>query len=360
MFARNGARPPLRRGARMILDNATPYPANFTMAFDRNGHEQIVVVAKASFGLTDGAEAPCRTVADQPPLIEADVFGADPATDATLFETDFAAVKPFCDILCSGDACAPGGRPATETAVGIRVGGWTKKFTVHGSRIWLKAAAGFRPSDKRPFLRQPIGYDHAYGGTDPDPADPARAATFEENPVGLGYYPLRPDREGAPLAHTSEFGQDPTGIAGGQAPMAFGPVGRNWLPRRRYAGTYDEAWTDNRMPFLPHDFQDRYFQAAAEDQQIPYPKGGERVELVNLSPGGRIATSLPRLQIVVLFARKSGRLTQRIANLDTILLMPGTGLLSLTFRARLTAERDIFEFARATITARGPEGVSDG
>ena len=43
---------------------------------------------------------------------------------------------------------------------------------------------------------QHIGYDHAFGGTDPDPGDPSRAATFEENPLGLGYYPHLPDRDG--------------------------------------------------------------------------------------------------------------------------------------------------------------------
>ncbi|MGP3725746.1 DUF2169 family type VI secretion system accessory protein [Cereibacter sphaeroides] len=340
----------------MRIDNATPWPATFTMAFDAAGHEQVVLVTKASFALPRGT-GPCRP-AEPLPLIESDLFGADPAADAPVQEYDFAPHKPFCDVLLHGRAHAPEGRPVTELPVGLRLGGWSKRLTVRGARIWLRAAAGWRVSDPRPFTSQPIGYDHAYGGTDPDPGSGGRAAVFEENPAGLGFYPLRPDREGAPLPHTAEAGADATDPRGGLRPMALGPVGRTWLPRRRHAGTYDAAYFESRTPFLPLDFDPRYFQAAAEDQQIPYPKGGEPVELVNLSPRGRIATWLPRLQILATFERRSGRLTQRIANLDTVLFLPEEEIVTLTFRTRITAERDIFEFARVLVSARqeAPDG----
>ena len=129
----------------------------------------------------------------QLPLFEADVFGADPAWDATVFETDFAHFRPSCDVLCHAKAHAPNGDPVTSVDVGIRLGQWAKKFTVHGSRIWLRGASGHSPSAKRPFLQQDIGYDHAYGGIDPEAENPGMAKTFDENPVGLGYYPNSPE-----------------------------------------------------------------------------------------------------------------------------------------------------------------------
>lgn len=344
----------------MLIENLSPWPANFTMAFAKSGHEQIVLATKATFELPQEPGGPCLPAARPLPLIDSDVFGADPATDATIFENDFPAHKPRCDVLCHGAAHAPDGRPVTEIGVGIRLGAWSKKFTVHGPRIWLRGAAGFRPSDKRAFVSLPLSYDTAFGGTDTDPADPSRTATFETNPSGIGFYPHRADREGAPIAQTAEFGQDATDITGSYRPMALGPVGRHWLPRRRHAGTYDEAWTDHRMPFLPEDFNESYFQAAAEDQQIAYPGGGEPIELVNLSPRGRIKTRLPGLQIVVVFERKSGRITQRIANLDTIQFLPEDHRLTLTFRTRITAERDMFEFARAIVSVREPAEAPHG
>jgi hypothetical protein len=342
----------------MRLENTTPFAANFTLALDKKGHEQVVLVTKATFAFPETRGAPTLVADRQLPLFEADAFGADPAWDATIFETDFAHFKPLCDVLCHAKAHAPQGQPATTVDVGIRLGQWAKKFTVHGSRIWLRGAAGHVPSEKRPFVQQDIGYDHAYGGIDPEAEDPAMAKTFGENPVGLGYYPNSLRREGLALAQTSESGLDAVSPDGGFRPMAFGPVGRSWLPRRSYGGTYDDEWLDNRVPLLPHDFDDRYFQSAAADQQIPYPLGGEPVEVVNLSPQGRLAGEIPRLQIVVVFERKSGRITQRVANLDTVLLLPEDRRMCLTWRTRITAERDLFEFARAVISERPLDGAN--
>jgi hypothetical protein len=342
----------------MRLENTTPFATNFTLALDKQGHEQIVLVVKATFALNSTPGAPTLVAPVQLPLFEADVFGADPATDATVFETDFAHFRPHCDVLCHARAHAPGGRPATMVDVGLRLGQWSKKFTVHGSRIWLRGATGYSPSERRPFLQQDIGYDHAYGGIDPEAENPALARTYESNPVGLGYYPNLANREGRPLANTSEFGQDAVSPDGGFVPMAFGPVGRSWLPRRSYGGTYDESWLDNRVPLLPMDFDDRYFQASAPDQQIPYPVGGEPVEVVNLSPEGRLSGQIPRTQIIVTFERKSGRITRRIANLDTVLLLPEDQRMCLTWRTRITAERDLFEFARAIVVETPADGAS--
>ena len=56
-------------------------------------------------------------------------------------------------------------------------------------------------------------------------------------------------------------------------PMALGPLGRGWAQRACHAGTYDERWLKDDFPFLPKDFDERYYQAAPEDQQIPHPKG---------------------------------------------------------------------------------------
>jgi len=50
---------------------------------------------------------------------------------------------------------------------------------------------------------------------------------------------------------------------------------RNWEPRYKLAGTYDQKWLDDVFPFLPADFDERYYQAAPEDQQVPWLKGGD-------------------------------------------------------------------------------------
>lgn len=337
------------RGGSVHLDNTSPFAAEFTMCLDDKGHEVVVIAVKGTydFPVDPGTAAP---LADQQvKVLLADVFGPDPAHDAPIAENDLAPFKPRCDVLVYGAAIAPHGQPTTHLDVGLRIGGWHKAFTVHGNRIWLKSTLGYRVSDPRPFIRQNISYDVAWGGVDPIPNDPVNAATCEENPSGNGYYPNLTERDGAPLPVTAERGNIITDTLGPHQPMAFGPLGRTWLPRRTHVGTYDDAWLENRMPLMPHDFRPQYFQAAPPDQLIAYPRGGELVELINLSPTGRVQMTLPNDRVIVNFARKNGPVTQKTANLDTVLFLPEAGKFCLTWRTRFVTDRDIHDLQSMTI-----------
>jgi len=69
------------------------------------------------------------------------------------------------------------------------------------------------------------------------------------------------------------------------------------LPRFNSAGTYDQRWEEQRAPYLPDDFDERFYQSAPEDQQIPYLQGRERVVLVNLSPQELVMFTLPIIEV---------------------------------------------------------------
>jgi hypothetical protein len=70
-------------------------------------------------------------------------------------------------------------------------------------------------------------------------------------------------------------------------------MGRGWPGRIEYGGTYDQAWIDDVFPFLPADFDERYFQMAPPDQQIDPPRAGTDMQLANLTPRGREQFRLP-------------------------------------------------------------------
>jgi hypothetical protein len=131
--------------------------------------------------------------------------------------------------------------------------------------------------------------------------------------------------------------------------MALGPIGRSWLPRRSYAGTYDQAWLDDRMPLLPNDFDDRYFQSVPPDQQVAFPQGGEPVELVGLTTEGRLTMHLPREVISVTFQRKSGSFSQKLPLLDTVQFLTDERKFCLTWRTRFACDRDIHDLAEIVI-----------
>ena len=71
------------------------------------------------------------------------------------------------------------------------------------------------------------------------------------------------------------------------APQGFGYVGRHWTPRAALAGTYDAAWESERSPFLPDDFDERFFNGASPGLvATPHLRGGEDVKINNASSQG--------------------------------------------------------------------------
>ena len=194
------------------------------------------------------------------------------------------------------------GAPANRVNVRLQVGSVNKTFDVLGRRFWIERDFSSGPEN---FLKQPITYDVAYGGTDTRRED---VDTYLENPVGIGYYPLSSGSSlaGKALAQTQAKGQNAKSAFGGCRPMSLGALGRNFAERARYAGTYDADWLRKRVPYWPDDFDYHYFQAAPADQQMPYPVGGETVTLTNLSRHGTQRVVLPDLGLPILLVPHRG------------------------------------------------------
>jgi hypothetical protein len=131
--------------------------------------------------------------------------------------------------------------------------------------------------------------------------------------------------------------------------MSVGALGRNFEARVRLAGTYDEKWLENTFPFLPSDFDFRYFQSAPPDQQIPYPRGGERVQLQNLTPEPLPAFRLPRIEVPVEATDVHIKRTEQQAVLDTIVLEPDRGRMQLVWRTSFPLRRNIHEMRQVVV-----------
>src|SRR6266850_8249161 len=120
----------------MNLVNITKMQAGYTMGLQPDGRELLVVVVKGTFTIpTDEKQEP-KLAEEQVPLVMTDVFTGEPGFSAPLYEIDFAPSKPRCDVLLNGSCYAPGGKPATQAQVGIRVGSLTKSFNIVGNRVW--------------------------------------------------------------------------------------------------------------------------------------------------------------------------------------------------------------------------------
>jgi len=232
-----------------------------------------------------------------------------------------------------------------------------KSFDVVGDREYGKSFLSVSPQSSRPFTAMPITYDRAYGGVDSDTEKPDKVRSFGPNPVGVGFYPYAKPNElvGKRLPNTEESGSPVTSPTGEYRAMSFGPVGRNFVPRAALAGTYDQDWLDNVFPFLPADFDPRYYQSAPPDQQIPYPSGGETFEMVNLTPHGRLAFRLPSAEVPIEFTLSSGKRTDLPANLDTVFIESDSGRVMLSWRASIPVSQGLPE-VKECVVGRMPEG----
>jgi hypothetical protein len=326
-------------------------PAAFTLGLAPDGRESLVVVVKGTFLIPPrGGVAPLADVQDD--HVYADTFTGEPGFSAVDYEMDFAPVKPRCDVLLIGSAHAPGGRAVTSLPVGLRVGAMSKGFEVVGDRHWTAGVFGVAASNPKPFRRMQLSYDRAFGGRGEVSKDnPALSDAYAANPAGVGYFRRGRDADvfGKPLPNTHATNEPVTSPKGSYRPMSFGPIGRNFAERVSLAGTYDESWRDETFPFLPSDFMDEYYQAAPRDQQVPYPAGGEVVQLLNLTPYEQPPFKLPPVDVPVQFTDVALKYVARNAVLDTIVLRPDEGKMNLVWRASMPLKRNIHEVAQIVV-----------
>jgi len=335
----------------MQIYNQTRFVNEFTMGMDKGGREHLSLVVKGTFDFPQGSHGDPQPSQEQTPLVMADEFTGEPGYSATLWESDFAFRKHRCDVVLNGCAYAPGGNPTKSVRVGLKVGQWSKMFDVFGPRQWRTIGPAVMATDPVPFYKQRFTYDNAFGGVDrTDPDDPAPPA-YLRNPVGAGWAAGKNHSKlpGLALPNSQATGEDVTSPYRDYTPMSFGPVARSEAGRLKYAGTYDQNWIDNVFPFLPVDFDERYFQMAPKDQQIAFPATATQVVLGNLTPNGRETFRLPDTDLPLTVFRKREKVFDQTVRPDTLLFDAEARKFSMVWRIDIPIHRIITEFTEAWI-----------
>ena len=314
------------------LVNRTPFAAKMMGVPDAQGIESLLVLVKATFRI--GAK---RGVAeDQLPIADADDYSGEPGASSLGVASDVGLPKPGTDVLLVGSAHAPGGTSACESEVSLRVGPIHKRIRIVGDRCW--DARGERPSQPEPFETMPLVWERAFGGVD----DSSGSVEVEErNPVGVGFRAQKSRKmiEGEPLPNIEDPEQPMRRCDDRPTPVGVGPTCPHWLPRRSYAGTYDDGWLKTRSPFLPTDFDARFFQLAPPDQVTIDPLiGGELVEIVGATAGEPLRFPLPACDVHATF-RLDGNDHRTNAVLDVVLIEPEESRLVMLWRALFPCDK---------------------
>ena len=314
------------------IDNRTPFACEPLFIADEDGRPVVAPIVKATFTVSARGEV---TLGDkQAPVDFRGKLNGEPGKSSPRLEPDAAFLKLATDCVLLGHAVSV--RPTPQMDVGLRIGPVAKAARVTGNRWWVDGAVGLTMSSPEPFQLMPLVYERAFGGWDRTPEKEDDHAFEPRNPVGVGFvgkrgFPLA----GSPLPNIEDPAEMLTSPTSRARPTGFGFVGVEWQPRITFAGTYDEAWTKDRAPLLPKDFDRRFFSAASEGLVTPgYLRGDEWVQAFGVTPEGKWEFRLPGVDAPdVRIAVRFGQDVLLRTNLDTVIVDADTRQLTLIWRA---------------------------
>lgn len=329
------------------IRNLTPYKVAGTWGRDKQGVHEWIVAVKATFDIKPDGRL---MLADEQlePLLAPEYHG-EPGTSSLRYDADLVSPKPTTDIILNATACAPNRQPSKNFKVSVRVGNVHKVVVVIGRRRWKSWVGVLKPTAIEPITELPIIYEYAYGGYDRTDPDPRKQRMDTRNPVGRGVYAKAERREGKALANFKypKMGIEKAGPAG------FGAIDSFWSPRRELWGTYDQSWEQHRRPLLPKDWDPRSLLCAPVDQHPNrHLRGGEPVELVNLTPNGLLRFALPKAYFS--FSTKiNGRKEEHRGRLGTVIIEPDHPRVIMVWQSSLTCPTDV-DYLDETIVREKP------
>ncbi|MEW5801043.1 MAG: DUF2169 domain-containing protein [bacterium] len=320
--------------------NSTPFVAQQLFLMDESGRDILVVVIKATYRIS--GDSRLELAGQQEPVSLSGEYYGEPGDSSIKYEPEVAPVKVATDIVLIGHAY-PDQRGAGQVDVTLRVGPVQKTVRVFGDRYWMKLMGFKKITSPKPVEKTPLVYELAFGGRDRAGPDPLKTGYEPRNPVGTGKIKPGEFEEGMKLPNIEDPQYLIKSVTDTPPPAGFGFIGPEWEPRSRYAGTYDDNWMHDKMPFLPDDFDRRYYNAAHPGLIAPgYLKGNEQVDVVNASPRGRLRFALPGIAPPVgKVVMKDGTMYGMSTNLDTVITNTDQNIVMLLWRGQINMHRKI-------------------
>lgn len=319
------------------LANDTPFVAALAPLADEDGVDALFVCVKATFTFRPRLAIATSQLA----IARTDLHLGEPGKSSLQEAGEHHLGKAGTDVVMHGCAHTEGGRAVATSAVSVSVAERGMHVAVHGDRQWRTFD---RVGPAQPFVEMPLIYERALGGLH-DTSDPTARELAAFNPVGVGL-----DRRTGAVVPNLEDPRTPIEGGGGRPRAAcFGPIAPGWQPRARHAGTYDAAWVRRRSPLLPHDFDRRFFNVAAPELTFDrFLVGGEPVNIVGASRGGPIHFLLPLCELAI-EGCVAGGWRSAPAQLETVMLWPDDDTVSLTWRAKLPADRSLLQIEQVSV-----------
>jgi len=329
------------------LDNRTPYEAERTVLLDIDGSEVWVVAVKATFEINKGQPI---LADEQEPVCMADEYYGEPGSSSMKYENELVFNKPGTDVVINGHAYAPREKPISKLDINIKVAGKQKRIRVYGDRTWRGSLIGLSMTAPKQFVKMPLIYERAFGGTDISNDDPKKQGAEFRNPIGTGFGLSSSFLKNRPLPNLEDPKNEIKSWKSRPKPVGIGLICKHWEPRRQYAGTCDQDYIENRLPLYPLDFDFRFFLGATPGLVfLPHLLGGEYIELRHLTPDGYLGFPLP--EVVLEFSTLlEGQWIDHHAKLGSVVIEPDIPRVMLTWQTYLPCHRKTFELEKTRIS----------
>jgi len=283
----------------MLGENATPFQAIGFEHHHRDGVAMGVIAVRGVYDLfPDGRLIP----SEKQEIIFSDEYEGSPLTTPLLRVSDITPFKPNTDITIIGRTYPPYGERSEFWRFGIDVARLSAVFRCYGLRHWIACrekghASGWRMSATNPVDYVPL--DYRYCPSNYVAGSPYNAELLD-NPLGAPLLDPKHSRHEtqipvAMIMHDS----DPVIEPGTPIRLAgTGPIAPHWHLRRRFAGSYDEAWSQDQYPHLPKDFDYLFYQAACPGMMWQgFMRGDEDMTLYQMTCGYDVVRfQLPQIQ----------------------------------------------------------------
>ena len=203
-----------------------------------------------------------------------------------------------------------------------------KKLHVSGPRVWMNKLGIGLPSKPEP-IGGPLKLDWAYsfGGV-----------SHEINPTGIGFYE-GDDWESKSLPQIEEWDRLIAAPNDNPIPAGFAPLPLNAPSRWKAAGSFEDYQASMG---IPDDMPREIFMTAPADQWIQDEfMPGDLIRCEGMLPAGRhVEWYVPDWTARSFIERKDNRskLNALEMKLDTLMAMPGSGILVLTWRGMTTIQ----------------------
>lgn len=334
----------------MDLVNSTPLPADLRVGPLPGSDRRVgALLAKATYRIGKGGALELETQ-EPVPLFHMDVeteLGLVPRDDLVRHDEAF-------EVILLGAAYAPAGRPAPVTTVTLAVGGVRHELDVVGDRYWVGSPGHLFLSPPEPFVRMPMTWSRAFGGTASVLIDVEAVVDVADvrNREGRGF-----DREAAmkglaaglampagyPVLLEPEVLRQPPNLESPFAPVtrptdAPDPLCWATLPMdsglhilRALDGLDPETVTSEELALS----QALLYRAHPQWVFASPPPEGAPITLQNGTPDGLLSTALPRLRVVADYVNADQTATDDLAP-QMLVLYPEERRLTLTYRRLFT------------------------